>query len=154
MENQNNIALGQIDSPNYPKLKTRTYLMDREGVSLINYKIINTPDFGKIGKGFLGNQQVDLNHMRYDINPNFIEKLRTARDEQGESLSRAYFFNKDNNPLTLFVFVKKPWKEIISRKKRNFAVKAYVRSPNKNILSKARLTLSKILEDESNNSII
>ena len=154
---KNNLILKQTDSPGYLKLKTKSYSMDREGITLTHYKIANCSNFGEIDEGCMGNHSIELNQMHYGsaIEIPFITKLRTACNEQGESLSRAYFFNSFNKnpPLSIFIIVKRPWKEIITKKEKLYAVTGYVRSPDNKVTLETKPILEKILETEAKNSI-
>ncbi len=141
------VSLLQTDSPKMPKLATRTFTVPFDKLALVGLEIERSKEFGLLGKGFLGQHSIELSFMGYGGLPLIpaIDNYRTARDGRGESLSRGYFFEKDDTPLNVFLLVKNPWR--FWTRDHIYSVKGYVRSPEECLLSPAIKHLGDILRD-------
>ncbi len=142
-------GLTQVDSPNFPKKRTGTYLIPLENLADVKIEIEASGKFGEIGEGYIGQHEIGLNDLDYGsaIKIPFVTDYRTAVDGRGESLSTGYFFHKESVPLNIFLLVRNPW---AFWKRNDFhSVVAYSRSPDKRVLPASVRDLDEILQSRS-----
>ena len=142
------IVLRKVDGPEFPKQKTKKFLVDGDDLSNIKTTLGSSICFGKLDPGSKGQHTIGLRDMHYGIPTDipFITRYRTARDDEGEPLSRAYFFDKGDIPISVFFLVKKPWTNLIGMNRGRYVVQAYVRSPEKTVLQESKTNLERMFE--------
>ena len=138
----------KVDGIEMPKIRTSHYLTDSEGLENTQKDIDLSLVFGKRGEGFLGKHPCSLHSMHYgaSVEIPFFYEFRTARDENGEYLSSSHHFKKNGTPLTLFLLVKNPWKNLIQKERGIYSMQGVIRSPDKKLISRANSELVRILK--------
>ena len=142
------VTFTKTDGPEFPKMRTRRYILSLKELNNSNSYIRDSGSFGVLDERYMGSHPIELKDINYSFasRRGFIGGLRTAVKDNGEPLSQGYFFKRGEIPLNIFLLVRVPWANIIRRKKKDeYLVQAYARSPEKAILPTAILDLEEIL---------